>query len=293
MVNKHTPATIIADLLIGLVVGLMTLSCLLPLLNMVAVSFSSSEAATANLVGLWPRDFTVASYSKLLKDTQFGRSFSISVLRAVIGTALSLILVILMAYPLSKNKREFRSQPVYMNLVIFSMLFSGGLIPTYIVVFKLGLVNTFWSLILPGAVSSWNVILMMNAFRAAPKSLEESALIDGATQWSILFRIYLPVCLPTFAMIALFSVVGHWNDYFSGLLYITQVKNYPLQTYIQQLNVDVTRISDPQKMIEFMKISTRTLNSAKIVVATVPLLLIYPFLQRYFVTGIVVGSVKE
>ena len=293
MVNKHTPATIIADLLIGLVVGLMTLSCLLPLLNMVAVSFSSSEAATANLVGLWPRDFTVASYSKLLKDTQFGRSFSISVLRAVIGTALSLILVILMAYPLSKNKREFRSQPVYMNLVIFSMLFSGGLIPTYIVVFKLGLVNTFWSLILPGAVSSWNVILMMNAFRAAPKSLEESALIDGATQWSILFKIYLPVCLPTFAMIALFSVVGHWNDYFSGLIYITQVKNYPLQTYIQQLNVDVTRISDPQKMIEFMKISTRTLNSAKIVVATVPLLVIYPFLQRYFVTGIVVGSVKE
>lgn len=293
MVSKHTPGTIIADLLIGLVVGLMTLSCLLPLLNMLAVSFSSSEAATANLVGLWPRDFTVASYNKLLKDTQFGRSFGISALRAFAGTALSLILVLLMAYPLSKSKREFRSQPVYMNLVIFSMLFNGGLIPTYIVVFKLGLVNTFWSLILPGAVSSWNVILMMNAFRAAPKSLEESALIDGATQWSILFKIYLPVCLPTFAMIALFSVVGHWNDYFSGLIYITQVKNYPLQTYIQQLNVDVTRISDPQKMIEFMKISTRTLNSAKIVVATVPLLVIYPFLQRYFVTGIVVGSVKE
>lgn len=133
----------------------------------------------------------------------------------------------------------------------------------------------------------------MNAFRAVPKSLEEAAKIDGASQWRILFSVYLPVVLPTLATVMLFTIVGHWNDYFSALVYINKTSNYPLQTYIQQLSVEVQNITDPAKLAEYAKISDRTLNSAKIVVSTLPLLLIYPFLQKYFVSGIVVGSVKE
>ncbi|SMF90931.1 carbohydrate ABC transporter membrane protein 2, CUT1 family [Paenibacillus uliginis N3/975] len=271
----------------------LTLSCLFPLLNMVAISLSDNAAASANLVGIFPVNFTFSSYEKLLSDSQFWRSFMISVERVVLGLGVNMTLMILMAYPLSKSSKQFRGQKVYMNVVIFAMLFSGGLIPTYMVVKELNLLDSIWALILPGAVPIGNMILLMNAFRAVPKSLEEAAKIDGASQWRILSAIYLPVVLPTLATVMLFTIVGHWNDYFSALVYINKTSNYPLQTYIQQLSVEVQNITDPAKLAEYAKISDRTLNSAKIVVSTLPLLLIYPFMQKYFVSGIVVGSVKE
>ncbi|CAH8711350.1 carbohydrate ABC transporter permease [Paenibacillus thiaminolyticus] len=283
----------VADVIIWILLLALTLSCLFPLLNMVAISLSDNAAASANLVGLFPVNFTWSSYEKLLSDSQFWRSFMISVERVVLGLGVNMALMILMAYPLSKSSKQFRGQKVYMNVVIFAMLFSGGLIPTFMVVKQLGLLDSIWALILPGAVPIGNVILLMNAFRAVPKSLEEAAKIDGASQWRILFSVYLPVVLPTLATVMLFTIVGHWNDYFSALVYINKTSNYPLQTYIQQLSVEVQNITDPAKLAEYAKISDRTLNSAKIVVSTLPLLLIYPFLQKYFVSGIVVGSVKE
>ncbi|SDM88011.1 putative aldouronate transport system permease protein [Paenibacillus jilunlii] len=270
-----------------------TLSCLIPLINLVAISFSDNAAASANMVSIFPVNFTLSSYEKLLSDSQFWRSFMISVERVVLGLIVNMMLMILAAYPLSKSSKQFRAQKVYMNIVIFAMLFSGGLIPTFMVVKQLHLLDSIWALILPGAVPIANVILLMNAFRAVPKSLEEAATIDGASQWRILSTIYVPVVLPTLATVLLFTIVGHWNDYFSALVYINKTSNYPLQTYIQQLSVDVQNITDPQKLIEYSKISNRTLNAAKIVISTLPLLLIYPFMQKYFVTGIVVGSVKE
>ncbi|WP_213471236.1 carbohydrate ABC transporter permease [Paenibacillus dendritiformis] len=282
-----------ADVIIWILLLALTLSCLFPLLNMAAISLSDNAAASANLVGLFPVNFTWSSYEKLLSDSQFWRSFTISVERVVLGLGVNMALMILMAYPLSKSSKQFRGQKVYMNIVIFAMLFSGGLIPTFMVVKQLGLLDSIWALILPGAVPIGNVILLMNAFRAVPKSLEEAAKMDGASQWKILFSIYLPVVLPTLATVMLFTIVGHWNDYFSALVYINKTSNYPLQTYIQQLSVEVQNITDPAKLAEYAKISDRTLNSAKIVVSTLPLLLIYPFLQKYFVSGIVVGSVKE
>ncbi len=293
MVQNKTIGGRIADIIIWIVLILLTISCLLPLLNMVAISFSDNAAASANLVGIVPKNFTLSSYIKILNETQFWRSFMISVLRVVLGLAINVILLVLTAYPLSKSPNIFRAQKVYMKLVIFAMLFSGGLIPTFMVINYLNLTNTIWALILPGAVQVGNVILLMNAFRGVPKSLEEAALIDGASQWQVLFRIFLPIVKPTLAAVILFIIVGHWNDYFSALVYITDTQNYPLQTYIQQLNVDVTQITDPEKLKQLAQISTRTLNSAKIVVSTLPLLIIYPFMQKYFVSGIVVGSVKE
>lgn len=281
------------DTVVWLIVILMTLCCLFPLLNTLAISFSNNSAVNANQVGILPVGFTLSSYKKLLEDNQFWRSAWISVLRVVLGTGLNMLMMILLAYPLSKSKNRFASRDIYMKLVIFAMLFNGGLIPGYIIVSKLHLLNTIWALVLPGAVPVFNVILLMNFMKGLPEALEEAAVIDGASEWTILTRVVLPISKPGLATVALFCIVGHWNDYFQGLIYMRTPSKYPLQTYIQQLTIDVSQITDPQQLIYFMTISTRTLNAAKIVVATVPLLVIYPFLQRYFVTGIVIGAVKE
>ena len=281
------------DTVVWLIVILMTLCCLLPLLNTLAISFSNNSAVNANQVGILPVGFTLSSYKKLLEDNQFWRSAWISVLRVVLGTGLNMLMMILLAYPLSKSKNRFASRDIYMKLVIFVMLFNGGLIPGYIIVSKLHLLNTIWALVLPGAVPVFNVILLVNFMKGLPEALEEAAVIDGASEWTILTRVVLPISKPGLATVALFCIVNHWNDYFQGLIYMRTPSKYPLQTYIQQLTIDVSEITDPQQLIYFMTISTRTLNAAKIVVATVPLLVIYPFLQRYFVTGIVIGAVKE
>ena len=281
------------DTVVWLIVILMTLCCLLPLLNTLAISFSNNSAVNANQVGILPVGFTLSSYKKLLEDNQFWRSAWISVLRVVLGTGLNMLMMILLAYPLSRSKNRFASRDIYMKLIIFAMLFNGGLIPGYIIVSKLHLLNTIWALVLPGAVPVFNVILLMNFMKGLPEALEEAAVIDGASEWTILTRVVLPISKPGLATVALFCIVNHWNDYFQGLIYMRTPSKYPLQTYIQQLTIDVSQITDTQQLIYFMTISTRTLNAAKIVVATVPLLLIYPFLQRYFVTGIVIGAVKE
>ncbi|NEU27843.1 carbohydrate ABC transporter permease [Paenibacillus ottowii] len=287
----------IGGLVIYAIVILLALICLLPLWNIVAISFSSSEAVSANAVGLIPVNFTTAAYTKIIDDAQFWRSFGISVLRVVLTLLLNMILIVLMAYPLSKSKREFRGRNIYMNIMIFAMLFSGGMIPSYLLIKNLDMLNTIWSLVLPGAVPIFSVILVMNFFSAVPKALEEAAFIDGASPLQVLFKVYVPVSIPALATVALFSIVGTWNDFFSGLIYMTQVSNYPLMTYIQSLNVNIAELlqsgTNSAQLSNLTEISNKNLNAAKIVVAVIPLLLIYPLLQKYFVTGIVVGSVKE
>ena len=281
------------DTVVWLIVILMTLCCLLPLLNTLAISFSNNSAVNANQVGILPVGFTLSSYKKLLEDNQFWRSAWISVLRVVLGTGLNMLMMILLAYPLSKSKNRFASRDIYMKLVIFAMLFNGGLIPGYIIVSKLHLLNTIWALVLPGAVPVFNVILLMNFMKGLPEALEEAAVIDGASEWTILTRVVLPISKPGLATVALFCIVNHWNDYFQGLIYMRTPSKYPLQTYIQQLTIDVSQITDPQQLIYFMTISTRTLNAAKIVVATVPRRLLPPSRHSYLLTGIVIGAVKE
>ncbi|MGX1831935.1 carbohydrate ABC transporter permease [Paenibacillus taichungensis] len=279
------------------IVILLALICLLPLWNIVAISFSSSEAVSANAVGLLPVKFTTAAYSKIIDDAQFWRSFGISVLRVALSLVLNMILIVLMAYPLSKSKREFKGRNIYMNIMIFAMLFSGGMIPSYLLIKNLDMLNTIWSLVLPGAVPIFSVILVMNFFAAVPKALEEAAFIDGANALQVLFKVYVPVSIPALATVSLFSIVGTWNDFFSGLIYMTKVSNYPLMTYVQSLNVNIAELlqsgTNSAQLSNLTEISNKNLNAAKIVVAVIPLLLIYPLLQKYFVTGIVVGSVKE
>ena len=293
MIKSKTIGGKTADILIYLTVIFMTMCCLFPLLNMVAISFSDKAAASANMVGLVPVDFTTSAYKTLLGESQFWVSFWISIKRGFLGTIINMILTILLAYPLSKSKREFKGHDVYMYIVIFAMLFSGGMIPIYLTIKSYGLLNSIWALILPGAVPVFNVILLMNFFKGVPKSLEEAAAIDGASKLTILLKIYLPISMPALATIILFCIVNHWNDFFSGLVYMNKTSMYPLQTYIQQLSVDMSQITDPEQLKRFAQVSNKTLDAAKIVVSTIPLLIIYPFLQKYFVSGIVIGAVKE
>jgi putative aldouronate transport system permease protein len=202
-----------------------------------------------------------------------------------------------MAYPLTKSSKEFRGRNIYMNLLIFAMLFNGGMIPSFILVKELGLLNTIWALILPGALPIFSVILLMNFFLGIPKSMEEAAIIDGAGPLQVLLKILLPCAKPCLATIALFSVVGSWNDFYSGLIYIQRPKNYPIMTYIQSLNVDIQEMlrsgMNSSALQNITELSNKNLNAAKIVVAVIPLLVIYPILQKYLITGIVMGSVKE
>lgn len=293
MVKNKTISGKLSDLTIVIVITIVTLLCLLPLLNMIAISFSNKSAAAGNLVGLLPVGFNTAAYEKLLADNQFWRSFLISVERVVLGTALNIILIVLTAYPLSKAKDNFKMKNMYMYFFIFCMLFSGGMVPIYLTVKNLNMLNSIWALILPGAVPVFNVILMMNFFKGIPKSLEESATIDGATPLQVLLKIYLPISLPALATVTLFCIVGHWNDFFSGILYMNSPEMYPLQTYIQQLNVEVQKITSIEQLKQLEQLSNKTLNAAKIVVSMVPLMCIYPFMQKYFITGLVMGSVKE
>lgn len=279
------------------IVILLALACLVPLWNIVAISFSSSEAVAANKVGLVPVRFTLAAYKKIVEDVQFWKSFGISVARVLIGLAINMVLVVTMAYPLSKSSREFKGRNIYMNLMIFAMLFSGGMIPVYLVIKKLSLLNTIWSLILPGAVPIFNVILVMNFFVGIPRSLEEAAVIDGATPMQILTRVYIPCSKPSLATVALFSIVGHWNDFYSGLIYMTKVDKYPLMTYISSMTVNLQDMvkagASSESLKNAVEVSNMNLNAAKIVVAVIPLLLIYPLLQKYLISGLVVGAVKE
>jgi putative aldouronate transport system permease protein len=279
------------------IVIFLALTCLLPLWNIVAISFSGGDAVASNKVGLTPINTTLEAYKMIMDDNQFWRSFGISIQRVILSLVINMVLIVTMAYPLSKTKREFRGRGIYMNLLIFAMLFNGGMIPTYLVVKNLDMLNTIWALVLPGAVQVFSIILVMNFFIGVPKSLEEAAIMDGANPLQVLIKVYIPISMPALATVALFSIVGNWNDFFSGLIYMTKVTNYPLMTYIQSLTISIEEMlkagATSSDLANAGEVSNKNLNAAKIVVSCVPLLLIYPILQKYFITGIVVGSVKE
>ena len=267
--------------------------CLLPLIHIFAVSLSGRAPATGGFVSFWPIDFTLENYEQVMGSRTFLRSFAISVARVVSGTTLNMVLVILTAYPLSKSPRVFKGRTIFIWFFVFAMLFDGGLIPSFLVVLSLGLLNSLGALVLPNAVPIFSVILMMNFFRNVPVELEESALIDGASHWKVLWYIYIPLSLPAIATLTLFAAVNHWNAWFDGLIYMTDSANYPMQTFLRSVivSLDLTKVGiNPQ---DLQRLSDRAIRGAQIIVATVPILLVYPFLQRYFISGIKLGAVKE
>ncbi|PWU69588.1 carbohydrate ABC transporter permease [Gracilibacillus dipsosauri] len=268
----------------------MAILCVLPLIHVLAVSFSGKEAASANIINLLPVDFTLEAYQKTFDNPLFLQTLYNSFYRTTLGTFITMTVLVFAGYALSK---EFKGRNFYMWFIVFTMLFSGGMIPSYILVSNLNLTNTVWALVLPGVVNAFNLILLMNFFKTIPKSLEEAAKIDGAGFFRILFQIYLPLSMAGIATITLFTMVFHWNSWFDGLIYMRETSNYPLATFLQTIVVqqDMSKISTNPEDLE--NLSQRTVKSAQIFIGALPILLVYPFLQKYFVKGIVMGSVKE
>ncbi|RJX38975.1 carbohydrate ABC transporter permease [Paenibacillus pinisoli] len=268
--------------------------CLMPIIHILALSFSSGSAAAAGQVTLWPVDFTTAAYQNVFGKPEYLRAFWVSIQRVVLGTSISMVLMIITAYPLSKDNRQLRLRTLYAWVFVFTILFSGGLIPSYLTVKSLGLIDTLWALVLPTAIPVFNVILLLNFYRSLPKELEESARIDGASHFTTLWKIYVPLSLPALATTGLFTMVGHWNSWFDGMLYMNHTENYPLQTFLQTVIIKMDfRFIKAENVELLLKLSDRTSRAAQIFVAAFPILIVYPFLQRFFIKGIVMGSVKE
>ena len=265
---------------------------LFPFLNMAAKSFSSENAILTGRVLFWPVGFQTGTYKYVMRQAQFWNSFKVSVFITLMGTAGAMILSCLTAYPLSKTWLYGR-KPLLL-LFVFTMLFGGGMVPSYLLMRSLGLINTIWVLFVPAMLSVYNMILLKNFFEDIPESIEESAELDGAGSLRILVSIVLPMSLPAIATIGLFYAVGFWDNYMSGLLYITKPELKPLQQYLyeivtESINVDETLSMDAQ---ENAALNTDAIRSATIMLACVPIMCVYPFLQKYFVKGMRVGSVK-
>jgi putative aldouronate transport system permease protein len=267
--------------------------CLVPILNVLAMSMSSSMAIQMGRVSLWPVEPNLIAYQYLIKNTDFWRSMWVTIQRIALGGSINMALTIMVAYPLSKNSAVFPARTRYAWYFLFTILFSGGLIPGFLVVKYTGLINHIWALVIPGAVPVFNVILLLNFFRQLPREMEEAAFIDGCGHWRMLYKIYVPTSLPAIATIALFTVVGHWNEWFSAIIYMRRTEMYPLQTYLQNVVISSTfKVHNASDVQTLNKLSNRTLSSAQIFIGMVPILAVYPFVQKYFVKGIVLGSVK-
>lgn len=276
--------------------GFLALLCLIPVWHVLCISLSDNRFAVAGNVGLWPKGFTFEAYNFLTEKSDFTRAFLISIERVLLGTTLNIIFCVTTAYPLSRSNAEFRFRTIYVWFFAITMFWGGGLIPTYFVVTKSGIANTIWALVLPGAVGIGNGIMMLNFFRGIPKALDEAARLDGAGHLTVMFRIYVPMSTACMATILLFTSVGHWNEWFGALLYLNSPAQYPLQTYLMNILNSVgivNKMNLTQEEIEQLsKINEKTIRMAQVFLGALPIMCVYPFLQRYFVKGIVVGSVK-
>lgn len=270
-----------------------------PFWNSAVISFNTGADTSLGGITFWPRAFTLDNYEIVFQDKRLVHAFLISVLRTVIGTVLSIAATAVFAYGMSK--KELVGRKYYMIFCIIPLYFDGGLIPSYMLIRSLGLMNSFWVMVIPGLISIWNMIVFRTFFQQLPHNLEESAKIDGCGYWQTLFRIVLPLSGPVVATLALFSAVGHWNDWFTATLYVSDTKLLPIQTLLQQIlssnimseQMMQTSSAAQSHIASARSVTTKSLTMATMMVATIPIILVYPFVQKYFVKGVMVGSLKE
>ncbi|KIL41471.1 ABC transporter permease [Gordoniibacillus kamchatkensis] len=263
----------------------------LPFLYVISASFTASEVLLQKSFVLFPTRFSLDAYRYIFSTETMLRSLAVTVFVTAAGTFVNLVMTVLMAYPLARH--YLRGRTVIMRLIVFTMLFNGGMIPTYLVVKSLGLLNTYWALILPGAISPFNLIVLKNFFQQLPDGLEESAKIDGCNDLGILIRIVIPLSMPAIATFSLFYAVGHWNTFFNALLYINDHTKWPIQVLLRQIVIlSEGGIGDSGAIDANFVPPAQTVKMASIVVATVPILLVYPLLQKHFAKGVLLGSVK-
>ncbi|MBD2846299.1 carbohydrate ABC transporter permease [Paenibacillus sp. IB182496] len=281
----------VLDIVVYAWLALCALACLLPFLNVLSKSLSANWAIVSGQVGLWPVGFTFENLYFVMTDSTFLRALGVSAFVTVVGTLGAILFTAVAAYPLSK-KHLPGIKPILFAYV-FTMLFNGGLIPNYLLIKSLGLMNNLGALILPGLINVFNMLLMKNYYENLPESLEESAKLEGASNLRIVLRIIIPLSAPVFATISLFYAVAFWSDWFHPLLYITDPSLKPLQLYLRDIVLEASDESRLTQSIDnLLNVSPEGIRNATIIVSTLPILLVYPMLQKYFIKGILIGSVK-
>lgn len=285
----------LADYIIYIAVALLGVSILVPFINMFSISMSPSYIATKGGLHLWPKDITTDNYYRVFTNIYIWKGYKNTLIRTVIGTPLSLLVTAFGAYPLAK--RFFPHRSIWTFMIVFTMFFSGGLIPGYLLIKNLGLMDRYAAMIIPGLTGAFNIVIMRNFFMSLPEEIEESCMIDGAGRWAIFFRIVLPLSTPILATVGLWTAVGHWNAWYDVLLYIQDVDKFVLQIVLRRIIITGTQelmdtTTGGTMFIEETMSSPEGLKAASIFVATIPILCVYPFIQRYFVKGIMIGSLK-
>lgn len=268
---------------------LIALTCFMPFVNVVASSFASTQEVVEKKLVLFPTTFSLDAYRYIFSTPTLFKALGVSAVITLVGTMVSMALTALMAYGLSRKYLAGRNLINF--IIVFSMLFSGGMIPSFLVVKAVGLIDTYWSLIIPVAVSAFNLIIMRNFFQALPESLEESAKIDGANDFGVLWKIMLPLALPSIATISLFYGVTYWNTYMNAILYINDSDKWPLQVLLRQIVIVSSGMQGENTSVDIIP-PAQTIKMAVIVIATVPMLAAYPFVQKHFTKGALLGSVK-
>lgn len=279
-----------------IIAGLTIISIIVlyPLVFVTIASISNQELVIRGEVWLWPKEITFVGYERVLGNSEILRGYMNTILYTVTGTALNLVMTIAAAYPLSR--RDFLGRNVFTALIVFTMFFSGGMIPTYLLIKKLGMLNTFWVMIIPSALSVWNIIIMRTFFQnGIPNDIQEAAAIDGSSNMSTLIRIVLPLSMPVIAVMILFYSIGHWNAYFQALIYLSDRAKYPLQLFLREILVqgqmqEMVDVSDDSLLRSLM--DAEAIKYAAVLVANLPVLMLYPFLQKYFVKGVMIGAIK-
>ena len=297
MVQERHFTDVLVDVLLHFLLVFLAFVCLAPFLHVASLSLSSHGAISSGKVGLWPVGIHNQNFRYIMKDEIFVSSFGVSVARVLIGVVLNLIVMVLTAYPLSRDHIHMPGRQVFKVLMLIGMMFSGGLIPYFLALRNLGLLNKFWVLVVPGALQIFSTIIIINFFRGIPRELSEAALIDGASHFDVLVRIFLPVSLPALATVTLFSAVGHWNSWFDGVIFLKEAKQWPLQSYLYSRVTTrmlqwATGGGTGREGERFLEATPEGLGAAMILIASIPILCVYPLLQRYFVTGLTLGAVK-
>lgn len=289
MKQDHTWGNRMFDVVNTTLLSLIGIICVLPFIYVLAVSFTAPHIVAEGGFILYPKEVSLAAYRYIFSSNALIRSLGVSIYITVVGTLLNLVLTSLLAYPLSR--KSFKGRSVMLLAVLFTMLFNGGLIPTYYVVKSLHLIDSLWALMIPTAISAFNLIILKNFFQQMPDGIEDSAKIDGCNDLGILFRIVIPLSLPAIATFGLFYAVDHWNKFFSAVMYINNNEKWPVQVLLREIVINAnSRVGDTN--MDEMNIQPLTIKMAVIVFATLPIMAVYPFLQKHFAKGVMLGSVK-
>lgn len=283
--KKWTVFTIFNTILMACI----AIATIYPIVYIIAISFSDSGYILQNKVFLWPRGFNIEAYKEILSSARIPRAYLNTIIYTGLGTIINLLMTALAAYPLSRP--EFFGRKFFMVMIILTMFLSGGMIPTYMIVQKLGMIDTIWAIVIPNAIWTIELLILKSFFENIPDSMRESALIDGASEWRILFNIVLPLSKPALASIGLFYFMGHWNSYFIPMIYLNDPNLHPLQVVLRNMLMN-TELQNANSAIERNLLTPEALKNATIFITMIPVLIIYPFAQKYFAKGVMLGSEK-